>query len=158
MSTTEGFLLDTNVVLHATRENSPVSMAVDNQFQLRTSPFRPAICEVTVGELWAFAQTWGEKRKALLRRNIDDLLIVPINDSRIHHQWAELYSFARSQGMAVQHDHNDVWIAAAAHVSGLKLLSTDVNAFLPQHAFLPLRGTAWVNVVVLDPKTGIIVP
>jgi hypothetical protein len=25
-------------------------------------------------------------------------------------------------------------------------------------AFLPLRGTAWVDVVVLDPKTGIKVP
>jgi predicted nucleic acid-binding protein len=152
MSSTQGFLLDTNIVLHATRANSPVSVAVDTQFQLRASPFRPAICEVSVGELWAFAQSWGEKRKALLRRTLDDLLIVPINDTRIHHRWAELYSFARSQGMAIQHDHNDVWIGAAAHVGGLQLLSTDVNAFLP------FRGTAWVNVVVLNPKTGIIVP
>jgi predicted nucleic acid-binding protein len=54
--------------------------------------------------------------------------------------------------MAIQHDHNDVWIAAAAHTSGLQLLSTDVKAYLP------LRGSAWVNVVVLDPMTGIIVP
>ena len=151
MSAPQGFLLDTNLVLHATRENSPVSSALDHQFQLRVSPFRPAICEVTVGELWAFAQSWGEKRKALLHRTIDDLLIVPINDSRIHQRWAELYSHARSQGMAIQHDHNDVWIAAAAHVAGLQLLSTDVKAYLP------LRGSAWVNVVVLDPMTGIIV-
>jgi hypothetical protein len=56
MSATKGYLLDTNIVLHATRENSPLSKAVDTQFQLRTSPFRPAICEVTVAELWAFAQ------------------------------------------------------------------------------------------------------
>ncbi len=148
----EAYLLDTNIVLHATRENSPVSTAIEGQFQLRDSPFRPTICEVTVAELWAFAQSWGEKRKELLKRTIDDLLIVPIGDVRVHHRWAELYSFARSKGMAIQHDHNDVWIAATAHVTGLKLLSMDGNAFLP------LRGTEWVDVVVLDPKTGIAVP
>ncbi len=152
MSATQGYLLDTNIVLHATRENSPVSIAIDTQFQLRSSPFRPTICEVTVAELWAFAQSWGEKRKELLKRTIDDLLVIPIGDARIHHRWAELYSFARSKGMAIQHDHNDVWIAAAAHVTGLQLLSMDGNGFLP------LRGTAWLDVVVLDPKTGIIVP
>ena len=152
MSATRGYLLDTNIVLHATRENSPVSKAVDTQFQLRNSPFRPIICEVTVGELWAFAQSWGERRKELLKRTVADLLILPISDSRIHHRWAELYSFARSNGMALQHDHNDVWIAAVAHIAGLQLLSTDGNAFLP------LRGTGWVDVVVLHPRTGVVVP
>jgi predicted nucleic acid-binding protein len=127
-------------------------LAVDSQFQLRSSPFRPTICEVTVAELWAFAESWGEKRKESLKRIIGDLLILPIGDARIHMRWAALYSFARSKGLAVQHDHNDVWIAAVAHVAGLKLLSTDGSAFLP------LRGTPWVDAVVLDPKTGIIVP
>jgi predicted nucleic acid-binding protein len=152
MAATQAYLLDTNIVLHATRENSPVSAAVDAQFQLRTAPFRPTICEVTVAELWAFAQAWGEKRKKLLQRTIDQLLVVPINDSRIHRRWAELYSFAHAKGMAIQQDHNDVWIAAVAHVTGLTLLSAD------NVAFLPLRGTSWLNVVVLDPKTGVIVP
>ena len=49
MSTATPYLLDTNVVLHATRQASPFSAAVDAQFQLRQSPFRPTICEVTVG-------------------------------------------------------------------------------------------------------------
>lgn len=148
----QGYLLDTNIVLHATREKSPVSLAVDAQFQLRSSPFRPTICEVTVGELWAFAQSWGNKRKELLKRTIGELLVLPISDPRIHLRWAELYSFARSNGMAIQHDHNDVWIAATAHVAGLKLMSTDVAGFRPLH------GTPWVDVVLIDPKTGIIIP
>ncbi|MEO7678798.1 MAG: type II toxin-antitoxin system VapC family toxin [Verrucomicrobiota bacterium] len=152
MSAAQGYLLDTNIVLHATREKSPVSLAVDSQFQLRSSPFRPTICEVTVAELWAFAQSWGEKRTELLKQTIGDLLVLPIGDSRIHLHWAELYSFARANGMAIQHDHNDVWIAAVAHVTGLKLISTDGAAYLP------LRGTPWVDVAVLDPQTGIIVP
>jgi hypothetical protein len=39
MSAAHGYLLDTNVVLHATREKSPVSLAVESQFQLRSSFF-----------------------------------------------------------------------------------------------------------------------
>jgi predicted nucleic acid-binding protein len=70
----------------------------------------------------------------------------------VHDRWGELYSQARSKGLAIQHDHNDVWIAAAAHVSGLTLLSTD------RAAFLPLRGTPWLDVVLLDPRTGLVAP
>src|ERR1017187_2262963 len=123
MSATQGYLLDTNIVLHATRENSSISTAIDTQFQLRNSPFRPAICEVTVAELWAFAQSWGEKRKELLKRTIDDLLVVAMSDARVHNRWVEVYSFASAKGMVIQHDHNDVCIAAVAHVTGLQLLS-----------------------------------
>ena len=46
------YLLDTNVVLHATREGSKVSEAIDAQFSLRASRFKPAICEVSIGELF----------------------------------------------------------------------------------------------------------
>jgi predicted nucleic acid-binding protein len=146
------YLLDTNIVLHATRQNSQVSAALDAQFQLSQLPFRPAVCEVSIGELLAFAQGWGERRRDLLRRTIDELLVIPIGREEIYLRWAELYSHARAQGLPIQHDHNDVWIAATARVAGLRLLSTDVNAFLP------LRGTPWVDVTVLDPKTGIIIP
>ncbi len=148
MRSTRGYLLDTNIVLHITRENSRVGSAVEARFNLRSSSFRPAISEVTVAELWAFAQAWGDRRKQLLQGVIDALLVIPIGDTRIHRRWAELYSYSRSHGMAIQHDHNDVWIAATAHVAGLPLLSTDKNAFLP------LRGTDWVDVIVLDAQTG----
>lgn len=154
MSTATAYLLDTNVVLHATRQASPFSAAVDSQFQLRQSAFRPAICEVTIAELWAFAQSskWGDKRRGLLKQTLDQFLVIPISRPPIHQRWAELYSHARENGLAIRHDHNDIWIAAAAHVAGFRLLSADVAAFRP------LRGTPWVDVVVLDPKTGIIVP
>ena len=152
MSAGQGYLLDTNVVLHATRQQSPVTAAVEAQFQLASSPFRPVICEVTVAELWAFAQSWGEKRKEILRRVIGDFVVIPISNPQIHQRWAELYSFARAGGLAIQHNHNDVWIAATAQVAGLKLLTTGMAAFLP------LRGTTWLQVEVLDPKTGVIAP
>jgi len=146
------YLLDTNIVLHATRQNSPVSAALDAQFRLSQLSFRPAVCEVSIGELWAFARGWGERRRDLLRRTIDELLVVPIGRQAIYLRWAELYSHARAHGLQIQHDHNDVWIAATAHVAGLRLLSADGMAFLP------LRATPWVDVIVVEPKTGIIVP
>lgn len=152
MSPATVYLFDTNVVLHATRQASPFSTAVDAQFQLRQSSFRPAVCEVTLGELWAFAQAWGNRRRALLRQVINQLVVIPISRPSIHQRWAELYSHAKASGLAIQHDHNDVWIAATAHVAGLRLLSSD------RSAFLPLRGTTWIDVVVLDPKTGYVIP
>jgi len=63
-----------------------------------------------------------------------------------------LYSHARDHGLAIQYDHNDVWIAATAKIANLTLLSTDGTAFQL------LRGTDWVDVIVLHPKTGLIIP
>jgi len=125
---------------------------VEEQFGLSQLPFRPAVCEVTIAELFAFAQSWGQNRRDRLVRVIDQLLVVRIADDAIHRRWAELYSYARAHGLPIQQDHNDVWIAATARVAGLQLLSTDGTAFLP------LRGTDWVDVIVLDPKSGIAVP
>jgi predicted nucleic acid-binding protein len=147
-----GYLLDTNIVLYATREGSRFSRSVDIQFELTASRFRPAICEVSVAELKAFALAWGQRRREKLLRVIESMLVVEISESGIHERWANLYSHARSKGLAIQQDHNDIWIAAASHVTGLRLLSTD------QKAFLPLRGTGWVDVIVLDPATGLPLP
>jgi predicted nucleic acid-binding protein len=119
---------------------------------LSQSAFRPAICEVTVAELFAFARSWGARQQELLQRTIEQMLVIPIGHDRNHRRWAELYSRARAQALPIQQDHNDVWIAATAHVAGLRLLSTDAAAFLP------LRGTDWVDVIVLDPRTGVVLP
>ena len=148
------YLLDTNIVLHITRSGSPVAAAIDQQFQLSASPFKPAVCEVTVAELWAFAESskWAEPRKGLLARVLAQLVTIPISGSGIHRRWSSLYSYARSHGLQIQNDHNDVWIAATAHVAGLTLLSTDAAAFKP------LRGTSWLDVIVIDPRTGSPVP
>lgn len=152
MATPVPYLLDTNVVLFATRENSAVSAAIDRQFRLRDSPFRPAVSEVTVAELLAFAEAWGDKRRSLLKSIIDELLVIPISRPEIHAQWAKLYSHAKANGLPIQHDHNDVWIAATAKLAGLRLLSTDGKAYLP------LRGTDWLEVDVIDAKTGELIP
>lgn len=147
-----GYLLDTNIVLHWTREGSPVAAEIERQFQLAVSPFRPLICEVTLGEILAFAKGrgWGADRLARWSDVERRLTVIPIGDRRIHEAYAELHTQAKNGGLAIQHDHNDLWIAATAQTAGARLLSTDAKAFLP------LRTT--LDVVVLDARTGSALP
>lgn len=142
------YLLDTSIVLHATRQGSKVSSAIDSQFFLRTSRFKPAICEVSVGELYAFtrSQKWGELRKALLQKQIDNALVIPISYPGIHLRWAEMSSSLRAAGEQV--GQNDIWIAATASVASLTLLSTDRD-------FLRVRRVCELDVRVLHDKTGV---
>lgn len=142
-----GFLLDTSVVLHATRANSTVPGAIDAQFGLSTSRFRPAICEVTVAELLAFSSNWGERRQTLLKAQIEKALIIPIAHPGVHQRWAEMSSALRSAGLTV--GQNDIWIAATTSVAGMTLLTTDKD-------FLAVRGVAVLDVRVLDSKTGLV--
>jgi len=143
------FLLDTSVVLHATRAKSSVSGAIDAQFGLSTSRFRPAICEVTVAELLAFSSGWGERRKALLRSQIEKTLVIPIAHPGVHQRWAEMSSALRSTGQPI--GQNDIWIAATASVAGMTLLTTDKD-------FLIVRRIVGLTVRVLDSKTGVALP
>ncbi len=147
MISAAGFLLDTNIVLHATRESSPVSKAVDAQFGLSASRFRPAICEVTVAELLAFSREWGEKCKTLLKAQVAKTLVIPIAHPRVHEHWADISSSLRKAGLTV--GQNDIWIAATASVAGMTLLTTDND-------FLQMRRIATLDVRVLDNKTGLL--
>ena len=64
-------------------------------------------------------------------------------------RWAELYSFARSKGMGYSARIITMCGLRRWRMSrALQLLSMDGSAFLPLE-----RQTAWVDVVVLDPKT-----
>lgn len=64
MAPAKPYLLDTNVLLHWIR-GKQVAENIDAQFQLRAAAFRPLICEVTLGEIEAFARgnNWGEARR-----------------------------------------------------------------------------------------------
>lgn len=140
------FLLDTGIVLHATRQNSPVSAALDQQFGLGASRFRPAICEVSIGELLAFSLQWGERRRSLLQAQINKTLVIPISHPGIHERFAHVSSAARQAGKPV--GHNDIWIAAAALVTKFTVLTVDKD-------FLDLRDACNVRVVLVDNRTGV---
>ena len=69
------YLLDTGILLHWVR-GSKVATVVDGQFQLRAANFRPLICEVSLGEMEAFAraQNWGEPRRKKLKELKKELI------------------------------------------------------------------------------------
>lgn len=142
------FLLDTGVVLHATRQNSPVSAALDRQFGLSASRFNPAICEVSIGELRAFALAWGEKRRSLLEAQIRKLVMIPISLPGVHERYAQVSSAMRAAGKTVA--QNDMWIASAALITGFTVLTVDQD-------FQQLREICQVKVYVVDNRTGALI-
>jgi predicted nucleic acid-binding protein len=148
--TAPAYLLDTGIVLLATREGD-AAKAIDAQFHLSASSFRPAICEVSVGELLGFANAfgWGEKRKAALTERLKGSLIVPISHPGVYQRWADMQTSLQRAGIAV--GQNDLWIAATADVTGLTVLSADKD-------FKRLAEQRLVKAVVVHPKTGIVLP
>jgi len=147
------YLLDTNVLLFWLR-GGDMCQAIDEQFHLTQSSFRPMICEVTLGEIEAFAMDskWGEARKEKLAEIRRKLVVVDLTDERMYRAYAELSTLAKGSGLPIFHDKNDLWIAAATRISGATLLTTDAKGFKP------LRDGKYLNAVVLDAKTGWPVP
>ena len=149
MAASPVYLLDTGILLHLVRGKT-VADNIDGQFQLRTSPFRPLICEVTLGEMEAFArdESWKDARRARLKDLRKELISVDISDYRVIEAYADLSTLARSKGWSIFHDKNDLWIAAATRVTGATLLTMDKSAFAP------LRSAGELNVIILDSKSG----
>jgi tRNA(fMet)-specific endonuclease VapC len=142
------YLLDTAVLLHWVR-GSKVATVIDGQFQLHAASFRPLICEVSLGEIEAFAraQKWGEPKRAKLKELKKELIAVDISDSRVVDAYANLSSLAKSNGWGIFHKQNDLWIGAATRVSGATLLTMDKD-------FLPMRDGKHLDVIMLDAMTG----
>lgn len=147
------WLLDTNVLLHWVR-GSKTAEAIDAQFHLREAGFRPLICEVSLGEIEAFARSrsWGPDRRSKLKALKRELVAVDISDDRVIDALADISTVARAHGWPIFNDKNDLWIAAATRASGATLLTTD------KKAFLPLRDAGELSAVILDPLTGLKLP
>lgn len=143
------YLLDTSVLLLWLRGGS-VCTTIDGQFHLTKSGFRPLVCEVTLGEIEAFAMNnkWGEARRRKLAEIRSKLVVIDLTDERIYRSYAETSTLAKDKGFPIFHDKNDLWIAAAAKVAGATVLTTDVKGFKP------LRDAKHLEAVLLDSKTG----
>lgn len=152
MPGTESYLLDTNILLYYTRAGS-VADVIEATYHLRQSNFRPLICEVTLGEIEAFARkdSWGEAKRERLRELQNEFVAVDISDSRVIHAYADLSTLAEKSGWGIRNDKNDLWIAAATRVSGAILLTTDKG-------FREFRDGGHLDIKIHDAKTGAIVP
>ncbi len=149
MSSSPAYLLDTGILLHWIR-GSKTAETIEGQFKLRASNFRPLICEVSLGEMEAFARDsrWSKEKSEKLKQLKQELVSVDISDTKVIEAYADFSTLAKSKGWPIFHDKNDLWIAAATQVTGACLLTMD------QSAFLPLREGKHLDVVLLDSKTG----
>lgn len=123
------YLLDTCILIHYARGNE-LAKYIEKQYQFQNTTTPPLLCEVTVGELYAFAllQNWGERKRKELQRLIDYCVVVPLSLTGIHHAYAEIDAFSQKPGSGLSARNmgkNDIWIAATAHVAKAKLLTTD---------------------------------
>lgn len=146
------YLLDTGVLLLWVRDGA-AGKAVEHQFGLKSSVFRPLVCIVSFGEMEAFARSlrWGDEKRSRLSGLKDRVVYVDISDPRVIDAYADISSLAKSSGWGIFHQKNDLWVGATARVTGACLLTTDRD-------FLPLRDGKHLDVIVLDSKTGDRIP
>gem|GEM_PF-257495 len=156
------FVLDTNIVLHYSRKNSPVAAQVEADYGIRAARFRPMICAVTLGEMRAFAQGWPADRveslEAILDESLeailDELLVIDIHRDDVLSEYARLHKFsadgkelAEKGARGRNISHNDLWIAAAANAVDATVLTTDADLIrLPSSS---------VRVIQVNSKTGV---
>lgn len=143
------WLLDTGILLHWIRA-SKAAEAIDAQFHLRQSAFRPLICVVSLGEIEAFARDlrWGQEKRNTLISLKKELVSIDISDSRVIDAYADISSLAKAKGWPIFKGKNDLWIAAATRVAGARLLTANTRDFKP------LRDAGQLDVVLLDVHTG----
>lgn len=127
------YLLDTNILLIYTRENSLKDIIEENYNPFGVSN-NTLISVVTVGEIKAIAlkNNWGNRRINLLESILNRLIIVDINSEDVIERYAELDTYSQNKlegrplgASARNMGKNDLWIAATASVINAKLITTD---------------------------------
>lgn len=121
------YVLDTNVLLHLIRGNA-LGSKINQAFELTSNMRRHVVSIVTQAELWVIAdrRNWGDAKRAALQHALDNLVIVPIEGTRIIQAYvsicqADLKAIGGARNLKI----NDIWIAATALYTGLPLLTTD---------------------------------
>ena len=149
MSTSVGYLLDTNVVVALIRAN-PLGQCIDQRFGLRTALNRSMICIVTVGEMLSLVRqfNWGQQKRDDLQVLLNEIVCLDINHPDILDAYGEIDHFSKKQGRTL--GKNDVWIAATAKVTGATFLTTDRD-------FDHLHGT-YIQRIWIDPDASISTP
>lgn len=117
-------IFDTNILVHLVRSDRVGERIRAKYSPLMTDP-RPSICAVTEGELRSLAYQWGWGKQ---KRDQMEFLLgyfwqLPIEVPEMFEAYALIDSFSERNGYPM--GKNDVWIAAAAHLTGSTLITTD---------------------------------
>ena len=150
------FLLDTNLLLGFTRK-APWAVQARAEFKLgdpETMVFTSVVCQ---GEILALAEKngWGSNRRTHLERILAEVPALDIGERTMLDAYARIDAWTHGKPVAspqrapppkpaVSMKQNDLWIAAAAHVSRAALLSTDTD-------FRHLDST-WFRFIHVSPR------
>jgi tRNA(fMet)-specific endonuclease VapC len=117
-------LLDTNVLVHLIRDDR-LGRHLKHERELLVKDVAPAFCIVTEGELRSLAHQfgWGVDKIDVMRFCLDYFRRIPIDTPETMEAYAAIDAMSKRNGINM--GKNDVWIAAAAHVTGFELLTTD---------------------------------
>lgn len=117
-------ILDTNILLAYVRQGA-VGAWVEAHYALRTVAPVPIISVVAEGKLRSLALQfgWGEAKIQSMEDLLGYFTVIPLPFEGIVAAYARIDDYSRRIGVAM--GKNDVWIAATAHVTGARLLTTD---------------------------------
>ena len=127
------FLFDSNIVLHYVRQ-SAVMIQIEQDFDPFGLGNEAWMCVVSKGELRSIAiqNQWGNPRRQRLEELMNDFYPADIFSEETIDRYAEIDAFSQNKlpgkplGLTARNmGKNDLWIAAAAHILGAKLLTTD---------------------------------
>jgi tRNA(fMet)-specific endonuclease VapC len=118
------YVLDTNILVHFIRDNE-LSRRLEARYTFRAPTVRPLISVVTEGELEALSLQfgWGVQRQQRLRTELGRVTTVPLDFERIIPAYARIVALCRRINYTM--GQNDMWIAATAHATGARLITTD---------------------------------
>lgn len=139
------YLLDTNVLIHLIRGQN-IGRQIASHFGLYGDDVELFVCVVSVGEILALGKLWGwdNGRLGMVRYIIDQTTVVDINNQGVLRVYSELDCHSKQNGRKM--GKNDVWIAAAARLNSLLLLTCDQDFehLCPSH----------LERVLIDQSTG----
>lgn len=127
------YVFDTNTLLHYVRA-TPLMEEIDARFDPFGTNNYPILSIVTVAEIGVIARlnNWGDRRIQLLQEIISRMTIIGIDRQIMIDAYIDIdvfsqieFSQLRFKNSARNMGKNDLWIAAATHVAGAELLTTD---------------------------------
>src|SRR5262249_43433578 len=111
------YLFDTNILVHLIRE-SPIGAYLRQTYQPLLADPRPLISVVTEGELRSLAHQWqwGKRKISQMHFFLHHLARIQVDQEDVFEAYAMLDAYTESIGHPM--GKNDIWIAAAANVTG----------------------------------------
>ena len=120
------YLFDTNILVHLIRDDR-TGQEIKVKYTPYTRENKPLLCSVSDGELRSLALQflWGEQKLDKMEFALGYFGRVPIELTEVLKTYGVIDAYSKAKGIKM--GKNDLWIAAAAYISGAILVTTDAD-------------------------------